>query len=566
MEKNASEQPKPTPAVIKVVDLFAGPGGLGEGLSSHPSFQIAVSAEMEPSAHATLRLRAFYRNLRRLGEVAATPYFELCNGEHSPPSGEEPLSHWCERTKSAWADACEEALRLTLGEPESNAELDRAIKVRGIGPEEPWVLIGGPPCQAYSLVGRSRNKGKADYRAEDDHRHFLYREYLRIIRDNSPHVFVMENVKGILSSKVAGQQIFHRILSDLADCGYRIHSLITDTLFRRGDNPDDIDARDFIVRAEQYGIPQARHRVILLGVREDVCEAKGNDWRPLALQEVDTRVSVSEVIGDLPPLRSRISRGKDDEKMWGALLINHCQDLAEQAGSEKHGLYDVTGVLRSICVRDDFPSRTTGVSVCYRPPVSCPESLAAWYSSNGAARQLRFVINHESRGHMESDLKRYVYAAAFAEARGSSPKGHEEFALDGLAPAHENWKSGKFSDRFRVQLKDRPSTTVTSHISKDGHYFIHYDPAQCRSLTVREAARLQTFPDDYFFQGNRTKQYHQVGNAVPPFLAARIAEIVAMVFDDVERQPKCGSRVRPEPSAQPDATSRRMTTTNASTA
>jgi DNA (cytosine-5)-methyltransferase 1 len=136
---------------------------------------------------------------------------------------------------------------------------------------------------------------------------------------------------------------------------------------------------------------------------------------------------------------------------------------------------------------------------------------------------------------MASDLRRYMYASVFAEVVRRSPK-LSDFP-DSLLPEHANVEQGRaggmFSDRFRVQLPDQVATTITSHISKDGHYFIHYDPLQCRSLTVREAARLQTFPDNYRFEGPRTSQYHQVGNAVPPYLAGQIAAIIADALDSM---------------------------------
>jgi DNA (cytosine-5)-methyltransferase 1 len=151
--------------------------------------------------------------------------------------------------------------------------------------------------------------------------------------------------------------------------------------------------------------------------------------------------------------------------------------------------------------------------------------------------KLNGVINHETRGHMGSDLHRYHFMASHAGSKEASLK--LEDLPETLLPAHKNVQeaiSSKslFNDRFRVQLKDRPATTITSHISKDGHYFIHYDPKQCRSMTVREAARIQTFPDNYKFEGPRTSQYIQVGNAVPPLLAKQIADIVYNLLEDFD--------------------------------
>jgi DNA (cytosine-5)-methyltransferase 1 len=134
-------------------------------------------------------------------------------------------------------------------------------------------------------------------------------------------------------------------------------------------------------------------------------------------------------------------------------------------------------------------------------------------------------VNHESKAHMASDLGRYLYCAVYARQRkGVSPRSRDFPEI--FAPDHRSWETGKFADRFKVQARNAPSSTIVSHIAKDGHYYIHPDPGQCRSLTVREAARLQTFPDNYFFEGNRTQQYVQVGNAVPPYLASQIARIV----------------------------------------
>jgi DNA (cytosine-5)-methyltransferase 1 len=141
---------------------------------------------------------------------------------------------------------------------------------------------------------------------------------------------------------------------------------------------------------------------------------------------------------------------------------------------------------------------------------------------------------------MASDLARYLFSASFAYSQGYSPR--LDVFPPRLLPDHINVQTERgteaipFKDRFRVQCKNEPATTVVAHIAKDGHYYIHYDPAQCRSLTVREAARLQTFPDSYFFAGNRTEQYTQVGNAVPPLLANKLAKVVRGLLNELNRK------------------------------
>jgi DNA (cytosine-5)-methyltransferase 1 len=143
-------------------------------------------------------------------------------------------------------------------------------------------------------------------------------------------------------------------------------------------------------------------------------------------------------------------------------------------------------------------------------------------------KRLKGVCNHSTRAHLKEDLYRYFFASCFAEVKKKSPK-LSDFPKH-LLPKHKNVGKEEFEDRFRVQIWGEPARTITSHISKDGHYYIHPDPSQCRSLTVREAARIQTFPDNYFFCGPRTSQYIQVGNAVPPLLAKQIAQIVLELF------------------------------------
>lgn len=505
--------PHPT---IKVVDIFAGPGGLGEGFSSFKSgnyspFKIVLSAEKDAIAHKTLTLRAFFRRYKSAKDVPEE-YYQIVRGEITPQAlkGEHA---------DQWKEAEKEALLLELG-PESE-RLHKQIKARIKTKDEPWVLVGGPPCQAYSLAGRVKNKRIAGYVPEEDDRHYLYREYLKILAAFAPPVFIMENVKGILTSTVGGKRMFPAILQDLHEPGqalgqpskviYDIYPLSADAArgaYEQGEPESGLDR--FLVRSEDLGIPQARHRVILLGIKRG-----GGLTKPKPMTRAAT-VSVGAVIRDLPKLRSGLSKGDSDEN-WLKTVEQQRQKVLDIL-SDRPDLEEVRYSVMDTQFLEHAPRMSSK-----KPDGRSPIQYADWYHDS----RLKVTLNHESRGHMPSDLGRYLYCAAFAQVtKGRSPTTKKEDFPARLKSKHKNWDSGKFANRFKVQSADFPSSTVVSHISKDGHYFIHYDPAQCRSFTVREAARAQTFPDNYFFMGGRTDQYHQVGNAVPPLLARKIAEVV----------------------------------------
>ena len=523
---------------INIIDLFSGPGGLGEGFSSyaiskgkkdiHP-FSIAMSVEKEQSAHQTLQLRAFFRKFPS-GKAPEEYYQYLREADEYPK----------DKLFRLYPDEAEAAIRETLTTPralgtEDDRPIFRELTALKKSHKGPWVVIGGPPCQAYSLAGRSRNAGIAGYQAEKDQRHFLYREYLKVLEKVEPEAFVMENVKGILSSSVQGQKIFPQLLQDLRNPrkaisskrgpSYHIYSLVSE--------PDNFDlingpiyksGSEFIIRCEKYGIPQMRHRVILIGIRSDIKKP------PEILAPALEAVPIEKIIGSFPELRSGLSKEPDGNREWHAAMRTIRKELTKDLGTS--GDHELAGFIRKLFSKEKIlPGRggrfvsniKSGFSRCYRGP------LKNWIHDS----RLKGFPNHESRGHIRSDLMRYLWCATFTSTshrdRHPSPKASE--FPDFLAPNHRNWKTGHFADRFRVQAKGLPATTITSHISKDGHYFIHYDPLQCRSLTVREAARIQTFPDNYFFEGNRTQQFVQVGNAVPPFLAKQIAERVFRIFE-----------------------------------
>jgi len=502
--------------MIPVIDIFAGPGGLAEGFSSlqrrdgKRCFDIRLSIECEDYAFSTLRLRSFYRQFP-IGEVP-DDYYSFARGHMRL---EDLFASW----PVAAGKAAAETLQAKLGS-DNHVEVDERIRA-ALGGDTRWVLIGGPPCQAYSNAGMVGNRTRAEYSPEKDERYYLYREYIRIVATHAPAAFVLENVPGMLAAKLQGKRIIRDVLNGLVAPGpftsstfglrteapgYSLYSVVEGAT-----GPDD-DPRHFIVKSETLGIPQTRHRVIIVGVREDI------DAGGLRQLERAAPTPAGAVLCGLPALRSRLSKEKDSLESWRGVFGPLARQpwLAGLRSRYGNQLVD-TIVERATSIITDSPEETGQEFI---PGDYKTAWNTGWYYDS----RLGGCLHHQARPQIRGDLWRYLFSSCYTEAYGSPPV-LKDFPAE-LLPAHRNAHSGDFKDRFRTVSPRQPSGTVISHLAKDGHAFIHPDPVQCRSLTPREAARLQTFPDNYYFFGGRAAQFRQIGNAVPPVLARKLGELL----------------------------------------
>lgn len=420
---------------MKYIDLFAGAGGLSEGFIK-AGFEAVAHIEMNFDAANTIKTRLAYWYLYRNDNLEQ--YYAYLHGQIT--------------RDELYGLIPEQILSTVLNYEMSSANLPEifgTIDNHLIDEEDNHIhlIVGGPPCQAYSLAGRARMKHKdaarlLDANQEDDQRKYLYRIYCQFLQHYHPDMFVFENVPGLLSSD--GGQHWREIQTMLRNSGY------------------DIDHKE--LNAKDFGVPQERKRIIIIGWRH------GTQHHYPTFGTIPPAWSVSDILSDLPSI---------------------------QAGN---------------------------MSAKYRRVRPHP------YVLENLRNQDDVLTWHIARPNIDRD--REIYRLAIHE--WVDKKKHRRLHYQNIPEAlrtHKNIKD--FADRFKIVAPDLPYChTILAHISKDGHYFIHPDIKQARSITVREAARIQSFPDSYYFEGSRTSAFTQVGNAVPPLMAQRIAEALRLQFPE----------------------------------
>lgn len=389
------------------VDLFAGCGGLSEGFYRE-NFKALAHVEINKTACDTLKSRMkFY----------------------------------------GYSNFDDEVLNVDITYSKINDLIDNAVKGREVD-----LIVGGPPCQAYSSLGRAQD----DNAMKDDPRNYLFESYIHVLHHLNPKIFVFENVTGLLSAKINGHKIVNTILEKLGEK----YTLI--------DNP-----KDMVLNSADYGVPQIRKRIIIVGVRKDLPFNANEIYSSIIKTHSDLKssednvekyVTVKEAIADLPFLKS-----------------GEGADVTEFKSKGNNSFLD--GII------------------------------------NKKSNVLR---HHISRNLNSLDVERY----------SEMSKNHWTFTeLLMNRPDLQHPKQRVFNNSYCVQFWEKPARTIIAHLYKDGNQFIHPDFKQGRSITPREAARLQSFPDDFIFEGSRTEIYKQIGNAVPVLFAQAIAKGCKKVLD-----------------------------------